>query len=647
MSVSAITQPHSYMAAYSAVPLKIYSNQWDQQELFKYIVNVVFNTVTITADQSINIGNDVYTLLTTSTPHLFQIGDTVLLDDSINGGQFTGYYIVQKIVSSTQFAIDLIPGVPFAGPGFTCSNVLKWKLAPDLDGYGKIDLSNTLKDFVTQNLTGQNSSYANAYDGDNTKFCYSIYCGSEQNYTFQFDDNLFVGGNVAFYSSGTTSLTGIPFQIGDVITVVQDVVEWSYFDNYFGSGGVGFTGSTQHSFLPNQTVTVTGQQTYPFYNGISTILSVTSNGLVINKPWQGSTPVEGGFVYGNPRPEYNATCTITSIYVDPTYGVVIVTDMPFTTSSVPIPGIIQYADGSITENPVELKLTGFCVYNSYIPTTEYSLTAFDPYVIQTRSFTSNNLSTILSGSTQYRIEPNTRLFPLVHSISPTYVDGTYYRFYQNGTPLGAVFISKPQSTDLDWYAPAGLEQILNTTYTNVSGTFTSYYNNITNYEMYATENVAPNTYAPRTNSIYFKLNQDCSMYEIYHLMWKDANGSFISYPFIYMSRENIEVDRKTYYKQTGTWNNNSFQYNNTDTGEKNFYVKSRKSFILNSGWLYEFERELIEDLMQSASVYLQTPDNKLFQAHIEATDLELFKNINEQLFSYTFNIRTSINEYRF
>ena len=114
-----------------------------------------------------------------------------------------------------------------------------------------------------------------------------------------------------------------------------------------------------------------------------------------------------------------------------------------------------------------------------------------------------------------------------------------------------------------------------------------------------------------------------------------------------MSRENIEVDRRTYYKQTGTWNNNSFQYNNTDTGEKNFYVKSRKSFILNSGWLYEFERYLIEDLMQSASVYLQTPDNKLFQAHIEATDLELFKNINEQLFSYTFNIRTSINEYRF
>jgi hypothetical protein len=635
------------MAAYSAVPLKIYSTQWDQQELFKYLVNVVFNTVTITTDQSINIGNDVYTLLTSSTPHLFSLGDTVLIDDSINGGQFTGYYIVQKIVSSTQFAIDLIPGVPFAGPGFTCSNVIKWKLAPDLDGYGKIDLSNTLKDFVTQDLTGQSTGYANSYDGDNTRFCYSIYCGSEQNYTFQFEDNLFVGGNVAFYNSSITGLTGIPFQIGDVITVTQDVVEWAYNDNYFGAGGVGFTGSTQHSFLPGQQVTVTGQQTYPFYNGISSILSVTTNALVINKTWQGSTPVEPGFVYGVPRPEYNNSCTITSIYVDPTYGVVIVTDMPFTTSSVPISGIIQYSDGAITENPVELKLTGFCVYNSYVPTTEYSLTAFDPYVIQTRSYQQNNLSTMLGGSDQYRVEPNTILQILTHSISTTYVDGMFYRFYSNGTTLGTVFIAKPQSTDLDWYSPAGLVQISNSSYVNVTGTFSSYSGNVTNYEIFATENVAPNTYAQRTNEIKFKLNTDCSMYEIYHLMWKDKNGSFASYPFIYMSRENIEVDRKTYYKQTGTWKNNSFQYDDIDTGEKNFYVKSRKSFILNSGWLYEFERELIDDLMQSSSVYIQTPDNRLFQAHIEAKDLELFKNINEQLFSYTFNVRTSINEYRF
>ena len=646
MSVSAITQPNKYMAAYSAVPLKVYSNQWDQQDLFKYIVNVVWNTVTITADQSINIGNDVFTLLTSSTPHLFEIGDTVLLDDTINGGQFTGYYIVQKIVSSTQFAIDLIPNTPFGGPGFTCSNVLKWVLSPDLDGYGKLDLSNSLKDFVTQNLTGQTQNYGLVYDGPDTKFCYSIYCGSEKNYTFQFDDNLFSGGTVAFYSSGTTSLSGVPFQVGDVITVTQDVVEWPYTDNYFGAGGVGFTGTTQHSFLVGQQVTITGQQTFPFYNGQSSILSVVSNGLVINKTWQGNTPIEPGFVYGVPRPEYNNSCTITSITLDPIYGVVINTDMPFTSNSVPIPGIIQYADGSITEDPVELRLSGFCVYNAHIDNVDYSLSAFDPYVVQTRSFSGNNLSTILNQDNCYRIEPNTNMFLLTHITGNTYVDGLVYNFYNGSTLLGVIRVPKPTNS-LDWYSPVGLLQISQSTYTNVGGTFSSYSGNVTNYEVYGYDATSPSTQAQRTNEICFKLNTDCSMYEIYHLMWKDKYGSFISYPFIYMSRDNIEVDRRTYYKQPGTWDNNSFQYYDYGNGEKNFYIKSRKSFILNSGWLYEFERTLIEDLMQSASVYLQTPDNRLFQAHLEEKDLEIFKNINEQLFSYTFNVRTSNNEYRF
>jgi hypothetical protein len=137
------------------------------------------------------------------------------------------------------------------------------------------------------------------------------------------------------------------------------------------------------------------------------------------------------------------------------------------------------------------------------------------------------------------------------------------------------------------------------------------------------------------------------MYEVYQLMWKDKNGSFITYPFIYMSREFIESDKKTYYQQEGNWENNTFGYDDYGVGEKTFYQRSRESFTLNSGWLYEFERELIKDLMQSPSVYLQTPDNRLFNCHLDQPKVELFKNINEQLFSYTFNVRTSNNEFRF
>jgi len=647
MSYSAITQPNKYMGAYSAVPLKVYSSD-NTLPQFKYIVNACWNKVTISADQSINIGNNVYTLLTSSSPHYFEIGDTILLNDTTNTQSQTDYYIVVDVISSTQFAINLTPNIPFINSGFTCSNVIKWKLNPDLDGYGKLDLSQSLKDFVSQNLTGQTTNYALPYVAPDTKFCYDIYAGSEKQYTFFFDDNIYTsGGTVAFYSSGTTSLSGVPFQVGDVISIQQNLTQWAYTDNYFGTGSnVGFTGTTQHSFLAGQPITITGQETFPFYNGQSTILSTTTYGFVINKTWQGNTPVEGGFAYGMARPSYNTSAVITAIYVSGTYGVVIVTDQPFTTSSVPISGKITYANGQMTTFPVETTITGGCVYNARITNDDYTLSAFDKYVIQTRSYSGNNLSTILSGTTQYRIESNTIGFALVHSIRDSYVDGTYYKFYNGSTTLGAVFVPKP-ATSLDWYAPIGLEQIASAGYVNVGAVFSGYSGSVTNYSMDAREEVAPSVYAERTNSINFKINTDCSMYEVYHIMWKDRLGSFVSYPFIYMSRDNISVDRRTYYKQNGNWDNNSFGYLDYDKGEKNFYSKSRKSLVLNSGWLYQFETALMEDMMQSSSVYVQTPDNRLYQAHLNETELELYKNINEQLFSYTFNLRLSNNEYRF
>jgi hypothetical protein len=127
----------------------------------------------------------------------------------------------------------------------------------------------------------------------------------------------------------------------------------------------------------------------------------------------------------------------------------------------------------------------------------------------------------------------------------------------------------------------------------------------------------------------------------------DKMGSLISMPFIYVSRDNIEVQRKNYYKEEGNWNNNTFGYNNYDRGEKSFYTQSRKSLILNSGFLRDYETDLIEDLMQSISVWVQTPDNKLFAAQLAIDAVELYKNINEQIFSYTINVRYATNEVRF
>jgi len=771
MAYTAITQPHNYMAAYSAVPLKLYDTDYNVSENYKYIVNITWDTVIIDLQSPYIIYNDVFTKLTSTSPHNYSMGDYLYLDDSSNNNLYTGYYIIKKIISSTEFVIDLTPEQPFGINTFTTSRFIKYKFNPDLDGYAKMDLSNVLKDFVSENLTGQTVDYALSYPGPDTRFCFDLVCGYEKQYKQAFEDNFYTsGGSVGFYNSSITSLNDTDFQVGDQIFIQQDLYEWPYIDNVFDGLFVGFSGSTAPPFYVGSQVTVTGQQTFPYYNGLTTMYSTgqSTNIMVVEKLWQGNTPAESGSIFGVPRPEYNGCCTITNMYINPTYGLMIETDKPFTVSSPPISGFISYCDNRLTVVPNELTISGLCVYNSHINLPDYSITAFDPYVIQDRPYTENYLSTIFQPGNTYRVEPSTIGFVLTHLEDIDLATGMGYEFYDvNNNTIGQILITG--TTTDDYYSPIGLEQINGLTSVQDFGVpFSSYVNDIDRYciftaddcgcnsvcatfvykpgsgttntqcvvkednllngkpvfmfvindnsllvpaqlsyiidppsnlnngwylqtvlgateysqltgttymedKLNATECAASHTWSvsitsplsggtntgtyvdgnnsgcitQASNQICFELNKDCSKYEIYHLVWKDKLGSFISYPFIYVSRDNMEVDRKGYYKQNGTWENNTFGYDDYGRGDKNFYLRSRKSMIVNSGWLYEFERDLMEDLIQSPSVYLQTPDNRLFGGSLEEKKIEVYKQINDDLFSYSFNFVFSNNEYRF
>jgi hypothetical protein len=647
MSVSAITQPDTYMAAYSAVPVKLFDNDVFISDNYKYLINICYDDYTITSTAPYAMYGDIYTECIGLTNHPYVLGDYLLLDDSANNNDYTNYYIVKKITSPTSFVIDLVPSVPFGVIPFTTQKFIKYQFNPDLDGYAKIDLSNVLKDFVSQNLTGQSVNYGLMFDGPDTRFCYDIKAGSQKNCVLEFDDNIFSGGVLGFIATGITSLNDVCFQIGDTINVQQDVYGWAYLDNVFISGAVGYTGATAVPFPLGATITITGQITNPTYNGLNTITAIPSpNLLQTATSYISATPVEPGVIYGVPKPEYNGVCNITNIFIDPILGyLVILTDKSFTGASPVLPGNITFADNRITRTINELSITGMCVFNAHLNKNEYTITEYDKYTIQNRTANLNNLSTILGQNHQYRVLPETIAWLLQHNAPSSFIVGQGYTFYDsNNNPLGSLYFSA--STE-DIYLPVGLNQIANVVPTNDYGTpFSSYTSGITSYCIYVADDglLAPIQYS---NSICFEIDTECTKYEIYHLMWKDKLGSWISYPFKYVSRDNMESELKTYYQQEGTWENNTFGYDDYGRGEKNFYLRSRKSIIVNSGWLYEFERDLMEDLIQSPFVYLQTPDNRLYGGKLEETKLEIYKQINEDLFAYSFNFIFASNEYRF
>lgn len=649
MAYSAITQPHTYMNGYSFIPLRVNDTDASDIEFYKYVINILYNKLTPTGSTTVDYDNNVYTMLNYSTVHEYNRGDIIYLNDS--SGDYTNYYTVMSVPASTSIIIDMVPGAPVTGQTET-SNVIKYKFSPSPDGDAKLDLSNTIKDFISQNLSDVNA----IYEAPDTKFEYDIMAGYEGKALFNFDDNIFVGGNAGFVATGLTGTTGVEFQVGDEIIIQQDLYSWPYTDNFFSGGRVGFTGTTQHYFTSTDTVTITGQITYPSYNGETGIYSTTSstppgaNNIVIDKTFIGSSPVEGGTIYGVITPEYNTTATITDVYYSAGTGVVIVTDIPWAGSTPAIGGTIKHADGRIVYSFNQLEITGLTAYNSYVNHLNYSLTEFDEFVVQNRAASGNCISSIFdcanaTGVTtnySYRIEPSTKSWLLAHTNTLGYANKVGYIWLDsNGSALGVSTLSGA-STFYDYYFPVGLNQLLASTDRTDTVPLASISGQVDSYYVY----LASTAGTVRTNFIKFDINDDCSKFDIYHLMWKDAKGSWISYPFKYLSQDTIDVDRKNYYQTAGNWRNNSFGFDSFDRGDRTFFARSRKKVQINSGWIKEFENDLIEDMMKSACVYLQLPDGTLVGATIEEKQITLGKNLNEQIWQYSFTVVYSLDEIR-
>lgn len=642
MSYSAITQPSTYMDGYSFVPLRLSDTDASNVENYKYIINIVWNGLEVSASESYGYDGGIYTKLTFSTDHEYKIGDILLLEDASNS--YSDYYIVLLTPSTDSVVIDLTLGAALTATTNTY-NVIKYKVNPDPDFEAKVDLSNTLKDFVTQNFDDSNEIYA----APNTRFSYDLKMGYEGNAVYNFDDNYFVGGNIGFLATGLTAVTQVDFQVGDEIVIQQDLYEWTYTDNYFESGYVAFTGTTTMPFLSGQSITVAGQITNPYYNGVTTVLSADTYSLVTQKPWGSSSPVEGGSIFGVPVPEYNTSAVITDIIYSAGTGVIVVTDVPFVMNTPAIGGTIKHLDGRYITSLDDLSITGLNVYNSYVNQTDYSITEFDKYVVQNRIFSSNNISTILLGASTfgaaphaYRIEKSSKSWLLAHVYATGDTYGVGYEWYDsNNNSLGTSEITGTSEVT-DFYFPVGVDQVLANTNRVDSVSLSSIYDSIDSYAVYLTTSVS----TIKTNLIKFEINDDCSRYELYHLMWKDARGSWISYPFKYLSRDTTDVDKKNYYQDEGTWSSNSFGFNTWGRGERTFFSRSRDKVRLNSGWISEYENALIKDLMQSAAVYIQTPDNELYGATIDNKSIEFGKNINDQVWQYNFDVVYSRNQIR-
>lgn len=670
--------PSINMAAKNYVPWEMDSTNKTLPN-YKYLFSVgklILNSIAYSYLTPITINNEFASRLETGVDHYLQVGDYIILRDTLNStSEFNGVFKVLSIVDYQTIIIDLQMGAtPSPANNFSVEKLeTSYRIDPEpTNGYGRLDLKEFLRTKVNtpQVYQGYNDTII---DASSTRYTYNLHVGEEYSYEWRFFDNgSFSGTALGFYNPAITALTGIPFQIGDEIVVEQDLFAWPFNDNYFSSGNLGFTGSTGHNFQVGQTVTIYGQQTAPDYNGPALIISAGTNNIVTNKPFTTSTPVDNGIAYGVPVPQYNGVATITNIFVDPTLGVCIVTDKNHDTNTLPIGGTIKYADGRLTKKLFELNYIQRNAFYNYFQPTEYTLTSMNEYLQLNNGRPSNIASkyqkpVLLSRRLPLQVTLDNKGYTLFHEFGNDNLTFATISFYdENFTPFDLETplytgdtmyfnVTNVLSYTKDFYCINGLEYITNLgswtdPLTYPFDVYSFVYSNLDTIKYYKI-GTADASFQPLGDGIFFELVEKCSKFENIELMWEDAFGSFQSYKFNLLSRNYTEAERKNYNKINTFWDiQQDALKNNINVGDTTYSSRGKETIKISTDYINENETYLFEDLMMSKKVYIKEP-NVLFneltsQVQLDLNKIERFKDVNGEMSYYTFEVTKSKYDYR-
>lgn len=153
-------------------------------------------------------------------------------------------------------------------------------------------------------------------------------------------------------------------------------------------------------------------------------------------------------------------------------------------------------------------------------------------------------------------------------------------------------------------------------------------------------------YATKT----FNVDDSCGKYTKYRLHWLNRLGGYDSYTFDLVSRNNIDIEKKTFKKQLGglTIQNSgaaSFSYQNSDRQDSQYYTKFKNRTLITSDWLSNAESDWLSELMTSPSVFWERGSQDFVAININAATYEIKNNKVDKIFNHTLEFSLSFDEF--
>ena len=179
-------------------------------------------------------------------------------------------------------------------------------------------------------------------------------------------------------------------------------------------------------------------------------------------------------------------------------------------------------------------------------------------------------------------------------------------------------------------------------------------------------------------------------YDVFQLAYLNKYGIWDYMSFFKASRENLSVEQDTFKRSVGSVTGSGYSYNSFDRQYQQYNKRAKKSFVLNTGWVDEGNREKIEEMLLSENVLIlsyrravttgsgdtfrivQEIDDEIIQElggfiNLEATEItglydltqvpyavnitdssyELKQSVNDKVINYTVNIEFAFDYNQF
>lgn len=628
-------QPNRLSSGYNLLPVRLTTSETELDN-YEFMVNLVDREVNITNFETVVFNRQIATRLTVASTSGYKRGDEILINDVANADAYSGYYFILDIIDGFNLIINLEPTIPYGVNVSKMLKVFRWTL-PAPGGTNKIDIAKVVQSNLKSNVedSTNNITQGRQFSAPHTTYKYKLIIGDirqDTRWNFTrisngrgFDPDW--SNRVVLRSPHEPS-----FLIGDRVNLDIDPYIWSYNDNQFSAGGVAYTGSTRHWLRVGQSINVQGQITYPSYNGPNRVNAVLNTQTIRTfTKWIDSTPIEGGFITYELRPEWNTDFIIEDIIESGGEWVIltnirILSDDPLFDQT----SLFITAGGKVISqlpdiNPIEVITDDKWVYSVNVRDREYFDNFGFNYIIND-NLPLRRFSSIIDKP--YTISKDALSYLLVH-IDPllpqNFITRFIYSCYDvNNNLMGTISLNTVNKGN-DYYIPCGINNIVGSTTT--TGTI-----DFDKIKRYTIQGVKSDS-TPRTALIEFEI-ADCSKYKEYNLIWKDAAGSYLSKPFGLINRKATEVETNKYYQD------HTFDKNLYDRGETVINTEYNDYWKLTSDYLNDEDNYIFKDLLTSNEHYLHV-DGEVIAVTLETNSIEYGESDYDGVFNYQFIVKSS------